>query len=248
MKNIVFCILFLATNFSLHSQDQSKLGMIVFKSCKYITNKHLAPSASEKAKINAKLKKFVKKNIDSINPDAFIGSIPKTEIQIYGDSLKCTYVLDIYKEVYESKASCAYLEKSTTEMYEQIHRETLKANTIKRNIETNTYKILSKRQIKLSSILKSYDLIEYRNDTKMILGYTCFKIVLKKKNVRNPHLTVFDIEMYVTEDIKLNYNPVSRYEDILNKYYPLEIIKKPQKEVMTEVTAWKAIQIDLKDL
>ncbi|WP_298511124.1 hypothetical protein [uncultured Kordia sp.] len=248
MKNIVFCILFLATSLCVYSQDQSKLGMIVFESSRYTANMHLAPSEQEIKEERGKLKKFVEENIDSKKTDAFINPIPKAEILAYGDSLKCIYTLEIYKDVYDSKVSCEYFKKSDIENYKQINRETLELNTVKRYVNTNKYTIFSKRKIDQFSISDTYRITEHRDDVKIILGYKCFKIVLEKKSPKNAHLDVYNIEMFVTEDIKLNYSPIIKYKDILNKYYPLQVAKKPKKERMIEVVVWKAIQIDLKNL
>lgn len=232
----------------MHSQDKPKLGSVVFESFKYIGNKHLAPSELEKRKEKARLKKFVKENINTKKPDEFINSVPKTDTQIYGDSLKCEYRLGIYKDVYESKVTCSYVEKTNVERYEQINKKSLNANIIERNRNTNTYKILPQRKVKFYSTSSRYDLIEYRDQTKVILGYKCFKVLLKKKFQNNSRSVIYDFEMYVTEDIDLNYNPANRNKDILEKYYPLEIIKKPRQEVMGEVTVWKVKHIDLNNL
>lgn len=243
-KLILLC--FLNVSFSLYSQDQQKIGSLVFESCKFIGNKHLQPSKSEREAEKEKLREFVEKNIDSIHTDEFIESIPKSELEIYGDSLKCDYSLDIYKEFYESKTKCHYSKVTDIERYEQIHIKTLEANTIERNINTNHYKILGKRQIRLSSIPDNFEIIEYRNETKLILGYQCFKVLVRKKFQSNLHLTIYDIEMYVTEDIKVSYSPITRSKEILDKYYPLEITRKPRNEVMAEVIIWKIKTIDLK--
>lgn len=248
MKKISFLVFVLGVNFCLNAQNEPKIGSIVFESCKYIGNKHLAPSELEKKEEKERLKAFVKENINAKKPDEFINSMPKTYTQTYGDSLKCEHRLDIYKETYESKVTCSYVEKTNIERYEQINRKNLKANTIERDTNTNVIKILPKRQIKLYSTANRYDLIEYRDQTKIILGYKCFKIELKKKLQKNSHLTTYDYEMYVTEEIDLNYNPISRDKNILEKYYPLQIIKKPRQEIMAEVTVWEVKQIDLKKL
>jgi len=248
MKKVFYFILILTLSSNLHAQDQSKLGLIVFESCKYMANKHLMPSAKEIEQKKENFKKFVERNIDSKKPDEFINSIPKTEIQVYGDSLKCIYTLDIYKDIYESKVSCKYLKKSDAEMYKQIDRKSLEASTVKRNITTNSYTIFPKRKLDQFSISDTYKITEYRNDVRTILGYKCFKIILEKKSFKNPHLDVYNIEMFVTEDIRLNYSPITQFKDVLDKYYPLEIAKKPKKESMVEVIVWKVKEIDLKNM
>jgi hypothetical protein len=248
MKQLFFLFLFTGFSLNLLAQEQEKLGSIVFESCKYMANQHLAPSQSDKKKEKDKFKKFIEQNIDAKNAKEFINSIPKTDIETYGDSLKCTYKLDIYNEVYESKVVCDYLQKTNMEIYKQIDRKTLIANTVQRNINSNAYKIFDGRPIDFYSTADRYELLEFKDDTKVILGYKCFKVVLKKKFQKNPHLTTYDYEMYVTEDIKLNYHPAYRNKDILEKYFPLEIIKKPRQEIMAEAIVWNVKQIDLTNL
>lgn len=242
-------ILFLVfTNTYLFSQDQPKIGTIVFESCKFLGNKHLKLSESKRKEKREKIRDFVKKNIDTKKPDEFINSMPKSELEVYGDSMRCTYKLDIYNHFYESMTKCDYIKESDTEMYEQINRENFEANTIIRKKKINQYEILRKRKITLSRIPDKYELVEYRNETKNILGYKCFKVIMRNKKKQNEsRLIIYDFEMYVTEDISINYSPISRYKEILEKYYPLEIIKKPRKEVMAEVIEWKVKTINLKE-
>lgn len=207
----------------------------------------MKPLESEIEAKKKKLKEFVKQHVDSVNPDKFINSIPKSELESYGDSIKCLYTLDIYESYFESKATCNYSEKTKNERYQQINIKTLEANTIERNIDTNHYKILRKRQIRLLSIPDDFEIVEYKNITKLILGYQCFKVLVKKKFKNNSHLTIYDMEMYVTEDINLKFSPICSYKEIINKYYPLEIIRKPREQVMAEVTIWKIKEIQLTD-
>lgn len=71
----------------------------------------------------------------------------------------------------------------------------------------------------------NYNIItEYRNVKKNMSGYNCFKVILKNKT--NPN---YLIELFVTENIKLNYHPIVNCPNILDKYYPL-YIKKYLKE------------------
>ncbi|WP_271769008.1 hypothetical protein [Aquimarina algiphila] len=70
---------------------------------------------------------------------------------------------------------------------------------------------------------------EYRNDTKVIHGYNCFKILLE---INNPVPIAKELPrvkekyiMYVTEEIIFKYHPIIRYKEVLEKYYPLEVIE-----------------------
>ncbi|WP_298427942.1 hypothetical protein [uncultured Kordia sp.] len=224
----------------INAQDQKKLGCIVYEKHTFIGNKHLKLSDSILEKRKAKFKKFVIKHIDSVNPNKFINSIPKTELEVSGGDIKCWYTLDLYENVYESKSICSNVNYSNNvERYQQIHRETLKGNSVIRNVENNSYKIGQKFNVRELELSHNYEIIENRNKTKIIEGFRCFQVVLKRKSITNPHLTVYDYEIYVTEEIKLNYNPVWNYKEFLGKYYPLEIKKKPREEVMSQVITWK---------
>ncbi|AXT18471.1 hypothetical protein D7030_07540 [Flavobacteriaceae bacterium AU392] len=71
----------------------------------------------------------------------------------------------------------------------------------------------------------NYNIItEFRNIKKNISGYNCFKVILESET--NPYDL---LELYVTEDINLNYNPVINCKEILTKYYPLYLKKYRKK-------------------
>lgn len=71
---------------------------------------------------------------------------------------------------------------------------------------------------KTYSDFSSYNLIkENREIKRKIAGYDCFQIILN--NVKNKMM----VEMYVTEEINLNYHPIFNYREILSNYYPLYV-------------------------
>tara|TARA_R110000868_G_scaffold144520_1_gene363766 strand:+ start:535 stop:1320 length:786 start_codon:yes stop_codon:yes gene_type:complete len=75
---------------------------------------------------------------------------------------------------------------------------------------------------------------EYKEDSKVIFGYKCFKIVLIVKEENENDLEYNQAfknyneiyECYVTEEIKSKFHPIIKYKSLLKKYYPLEIKKK----------------------
>lgn len=86
----------------------------------------------------------------------------------------------------------------------------------------------------------SYDEIikleEFKNETKEINGFKCFKVLLEYKSGENADEGLDDQdyisfvnskkqtkELWVTENIQSVYHPVLKYKSILEKYYPLEI-------------------------
>ncbi|MBC8753924.1 hypothetical protein H2O64_04530 [Kordia sp. YSTF-M3] len=231
----------------MNAQDQKKMGYLVIEKHTFVANKHLKPSESEIEAEKGKLRQFVEKEINSENPEDFINSMPKSELEHNTNDIKCLYVLDIYANFYESTASCDYTKPSNIFRYRQINRQTLDANEVIRNVKKNKYKIGQKFKNRELFISNDFEIIENRNKTKNIEGFHCFQVNLRRKTINNSHLPVYDFEMYVTEEIKLNYNPVWNYKDILEKYYPLEIIKKSREAIMTEITTWKIKSIDLKN-
>jgi hypothetical protein len=51
-------------------------------------------------------------------------------------------------------------------------------------------------------------------------------------------------ELWVTQEIKCNYHPVINEEEILNKYYPLEIIEYSD-EIKGQKTTYKIESLDI---
>ncbi len=67
---------------------------------------------------------------------------------------------------------------------------------------------------------------EYKNETRIINGFKCCKIVMYYFDLEQPpgfNLLLNIIELWVTEDIKSMFHPFIKERKILNKYYPLEI-------------------------
>ncbi|SKB77837.1 hypothetical protein [Maribacter arcticus] len=64
-----------------------------------------------------------------------------------------------------------------------------------------------------------FEILEYiKKDKKTICGFECYKVKIQTKGVAKRI-----IEMYVTEQIDLNYNPSFTNPHLLNKFYPLYI-------------------------
>lgn len=84
----------------------------------------------------------------------------------------------------------------------------------------------------LYPIVRILNINEFRDENKDIEGYPCFKVEFTYsekyseddwKCFRN-NLTQ-RMELWVTEKIKANFHPVLNSAEILEKYYPLEIIE-----------------------
>ncbi len=95
----------------------------------------------------------------------------------------------------------------------KIDRESLSVTEFNPSLFTKSTEELHEKHICTYQIEK-----EYKDAIKYIAGYKCFKVTLF--NAINPY---YGMEMYVTEDIKLNYHPVMNCKETLNKYFPLYI-------------------------
>lgn len=62
---------------------------------------------------------------------------------------------------------------------------------------------------------------EFREDTKIINGYLCFKVIVSPKE-KDKDLQ--GAELWVTDRIKCRYHPLINHKQVLRKYYPLEIV------------------------
>lgn len=110
------------------------------------------------------------------------------------------------------------------------------------NPKNATYKLISPRDSaivkqNLKYNFKNINAVEidvFKDSTKNILGYKCFKIIIKERENGSYNKIAFSdlfskayiyTEMYVTKKIKSLYHPLVSDKNILNKYYPLEIKK-----------------------
>lgn len=93
---------------------------------------------------------------------------------------------------------------------------------------------------------------EFRKEQKLINSYNCFKVVYTytQKGSDSDFDLFFTIQTYtreiwVTEAIKCNYHPIINNNEILSKYYPLEILGY-SKEIEGFETIYKCSSISLK--
>lgn len=81
---------------------------------------------------------------------------------------------------------------------------------------------------------KDVSIKEFKSDQKIINGLKCFKVIYQyKENFDDDELSEIltsneysSSEFWVTDKIKSLFHPVCRVKEILEKYYPLEIIEK----------------------
>ncbi|TCC89476.1 hypothetical protein EZ428_17445 [Pedobacter frigiditerrae] len=82
---------------------------------------------------------------------------------------------------------------------------------------------------------------EYREQTKIIQGYKCFKVIYQyKENSENEEIfmppIVYTRELWVTEQLKSPFHFAVKANEILSKYYPLEIVEHIDKISGLETT------------
>ena len=71
-------------------------------------------------------------------------------------------------------------------------------------------------------------LTEFKNETKTVNGFNCFKVVCSYKTKNKNFDFMLDSntrELWVTNEIETPYHPVVKKKELLEKYYPLEIIE-----------------------
>lgn len=72
------------------------------------------------------------------------------------------------------------------------------------------------------------DLIEYKNDTKDINGFKCFKVTFKEEEILDDTFLVETFyTIYTTDKIKFKKHPVIKNKFVLDKYFPLQIEETP---------------------
>ncbi|MBP6039165.1 MAG: hypothetical protein KA523_03085, partial [Flavobacterium sp.] len=92
-------------------------------------------------------------------------------------------------------------------------------------------------------------LTEYKNETKLINNYKCFKVIYSFNTKENSfdfnNFSMNNRELWVTEEIRCNYHPVINEIEILDKYYPLEVIEY-SNEIKGTITTYKIETLKLK--
>lgn len=97
--------------------------------------------------------------------------------------------------------------------------------------------IISEKQPYFYNTIEIVSFQEYKQETKVIKGYTCFKVIMEYKSFIESEDDFDNFllqnyiqkkELWVTTQIKCNYHPVVNEKEILSKYYPLEIIESSE--------------------
>ncbi|TDE42868.1 hypothetical protein E0I26_11865 [Flavobacterium rhamnosiphilum] len=115
-------------------------------------------------------------------------------------------------------------------------------------------KYLNKKKITNSTDFQNDDLLaitgieEYKNETKTIKGLKCFRVVMYYFDLEMPSgfKSLLNImELWVTEDIKSKFHPFIKSNEILEKYFPLQV-KHTIKDVEGMYTSYEILDFSLK--
>ena len=126
-----------------------------------------------------------------------------------------------YHCIYENEKISKFLEVNGSE-YDLIYINSKTNTIIDKNNQSVDYENLQSEII---------DLKEFKNEIKIINGYSCYKIVYQYKITSESDfeqlskITTNKRELWVTDKIKSLYHPVINDFQILERYYPLKIIE-----------------------
>lgn len=238
---IIFRILILIICNSLFSQNKTivpKNGTIVFMKKEIITDTLLYKKTFEKVfdKVSLEMRKEVLKERGNENisiPD----SINKQLKQIF--EMTNSFV---FQEIFSNKPKDVI-------KFHHIYNDT----EIEEFISTND-QYVEKKKITNSTDFQNDDLLaitgieEYKNETKIIHDYNCYKVVMYYFDLEMPpgFISLLNImELWVTEDIKSNFHPFIKSNEILEKYFPLQV-KHTVKDVEGMYTSYEILDFSLK--
>ncbi|TSE03823.1 hypothetical protein [Aquimarina algiphila] len=215
-------------------QKIPKTGTLSFnKTIKIIDQKAVdatVKTASKKFINNAK--KITEERIKQNGGERMIGESSFSEAMARGafnDNFNPNYLKDsFWLNKWEFKDSIITYTLTVNKKYPPIYYAKIdrKKNTITKNISLKTNRPETEPRNYNYIPEKNYKVVEHRDDTKIIKGYDCFKVVVEtvERSENTPDAFMnFTFTMYVTEEIKCMYHPATKFKRVLDKYYPLEI-------------------------
>jgi hypothetical protein len=228
-----YIILFLLTSCCVFSQNKTivpKTGTIVFVKEEIVMDKDLYLKSWKES--IPKVKKAMEKQL--VYERLIEGK--KT------DTILLKKEVDKISQAYEMMLPMIVDEpKENIKFHHEFKGDTIIAYNSKDNISNYNQKLIN--QISGSITNENNDnvkihenqiikLTEFKKETKIINGLKCFKVVYSFNH--GDQESTFDFfsevvtnirELWVTQEIKCNYHPVINEKEILEKYYPLEILE-----------------------
>ncbi|WP_067147703.1 hypothetical protein [Pseudotamlana agarivorans] len=99
----------------------------------------------------------------------------------------------------------------------KVDKETLLAS----NFEPYSFEVVENKWNFNRHTEEEFEILEYyKNDIKTICGFECYRVKIRVKGAAKGL-----VEMYVTEEIDLNYNPAFTNRYLLDLFYPLYVKK-----------------------
>ncbi len=249
-----YIILFLLTSCCVFSQNKTivpKSGTIAFVKEEIVTDKNLYLKSFKE--LMPKVKKAMAKQLvyerlaDGKKTDTIV---LKNEI----NKMSQAYEMLIPMIVNEPKEKIKFHHEFTGNTIIEYNSKDDNSNYNQKMINQLSGSITNENnepvEINENEIIK---LTEFKNETKIINGLKCFKVVYSF-NHGNQEST-FDFlseietnirELWVTQEIKCSYHPVINEKEILAKYYPLEILEHSD-EIKGFKTTYTLESINLKN-
>ncbi len=248
MKKI-FIITFLIISKFIFSQNKAIVpitGAIVFVKEENIFDKDLYIKSFKQMmpKMKAKIKEeiFIERLTDGKKTDTILLNL-EVEKMTQNFEMMLPYIIE---EPSQNIRVHHEFNQDTIKMYYSIDGKINKRFFINRisyevKDENNEYFEFDKNEI--------IKLTEYKNETKLINNYKCFKVIYSFNTKENSfdfnNFSMNNRELWVTEEIRCNYHPVINEIEILDKYYPLEVIEY-SNEIKGTITTYKIETLKLK--
>lgn len=238
MKDKVITIVILFLGLSIHAQSYKPLkplkGEIVFREISQITD---SKSFNETLTISKqKFKESLKKSL--LKDEEYNGKEKEIEIiasqnaemmgtMMFGQDSTQTYTHQFYDFKIISTNS---VNEEILDRYDIINQNKNISTTFSKSDSTTAYEE-KPYTYSNNTILK---IIENKRNQKKINGYDCYQVTYEYKEISQQEDTDYleyagDIimkrEMWVTDKIKSLYHPVIYDKEILEKYYPLDILE-----------------------
>jgi len=215
---ILFLIIF--SNFFSQKLEIKKINEITFSGKTKTIDKRKAVKSMDMF-FGKLLEEMPKEITDSINTKAEYLNIEKLsdkEIDEFYKEFEDTNIAEYYIIKPMNQNIIEYCHKSYDKVmnvwYNNCDEIDLKKN-ISKNLNINTTK---KLEYLNPTNLK---IIENTKITKKISDFDCFKVILTYEDEKN---NTTKYEMWVTKQIKLLYHPIINIKQVLENYYPLELI------------------------
>lgn len=240
-KNFKLLILILISSNLLYSQNETivpKNGTIVFIKKEIITDTLLYKKSFEKVldKVSLEIKK------EALMERGY-------KISQISDSIN-----QQLNQMFEMMKSIAIQEIFSNKPKDVIKfHHIYNDSEIEEFISTND-QYIEKKKITNSTDFQDDDLLaitgidEYKNETKTIKGLKCFRVVMYYFDLEMPSgfKSLLNImELWVTEDIKSKFHPFIKSNEILEKYFPLQV-KHTIKDVEGMYTSYEILEFSLK--